>query len=278
MKNISLAAIVCLIAFASCKKTADTEESLDAQLKTVSVCTYEPELLAANAKRRKPTPTPTPTPEPEPTPTPTPEPEPTPTPVPTTPTGTGYSCILIDFDGQYVQNNYWNGGSPIDCAPSGLSSSQMTEVLNEVTALYAAYNVYVTYDENVYNAANPLRRTRVIVTSTSSWYPNTGVSGVAYPNSFTWGDGTPAFVFSNKLYYTSHYVAEIVAHEAGHTLGLSHQTEYDGNCTLVSRYRNGAVMGNSLNSTQGSWIYGTTVSCTTYQDDNGVLSGLLGRR
>lgn len=268
MKNIALTAIVCLLVFASCKKTADTEESLDLQQKTVSVCTYEPETVMANARRRKPTPIP------EPEPTPTPEPEPTPTP---TPTGTGYSCILIDFDGQTVSSPYWNGGATMNCAPSGLSASQMTEVLNEVSALYAAYNVYVTYDENVYNAANPLKRTRVIVTATSNWY-SSGVSGVAYSNSFTWGDGTPAFVFSDRLYYTSHYVAEIVAHESGHTLGLRHQTQYDTNCSLVSSYRNGAVMGNSLNSPQGAWIYGTTISCTTYQDDNTVLSNLLGRR
>jgi hypothetical protein len=148
--------------------------------------------------------------------------------------------------------------------------------MNEVSALYASYNIYITYYENVYNAANPLKRTRVVVTPTSSWYAGS-VSGVAY-SSFTWGDGTPAFVFSDRLYYTSHYVAEIVAHESGHTLGLRHQTSYDASCNLVSSYRNGAIMGNSLNSAQGAWIYGTTVSCTTYQDDNTVLSNLLGRR
>jgi hypothetical protein len=151
----------------------------------------------------------------------------------------------------------------------------MTEVLNEVRALYAAYNIYITYDEAVYNAANPLKRTRVIVTPTSSWY--TGASGVAYTGSFTWGDGTPAFVFSDRLYYASHYISEIVAHEAGHTLGLRHQTEYDANCVRVSSYKAGAVMGNSLSYPQGSWIYGTTLSCTTYQDDNAMLSSILGR-
>ena len=58
----------------------------------------------------------------------------------------------------------------------------------------------------------------------------------------------------------------------------NHHCGYDANCTLVNRYKAGAVMGNSLNSSQGSWIYGTTVSCTTYQDDNSVLRGMLGSR
>ncbi len=273
MKNIALTAVVCLIVFASCQKTADVDATFAAQTeKTVSVCTYDAENLLANSKRRKPnSPKPTDT-----TTTTTPPPTTTdPTPTSPTPTGTNYSCILIDFDGQTVSNTLWNSGATINCAASGLSSSQITEVLNEVRALYGAYNIYVTYDEAVYNAANPLKRTRVIVTPTSAWYG--GVSGVAYTGSFTWGDGTPAFVFSDRLYYTSHYVAEIVAHEAGHTLGLRHQTEYDAYCNLVSRYRNGAVMGNSLNSSQGQWIYGTTTGCNIYQDDNAYLSTMLGR-
>ena len=283
MKNIPFVAGFCLLVFASCQKSTDIENVEDLQkAKTLSVCNYEPEILMANNARKikptQPTPPTYPTPPTSPTPTPTPEPTPTPTPIPpapTTPTGSGYSCILIDFDGQSVTNSLWNGGATLNCAPSGLSSSQITEVLNEVRALYAAYNVFITYDESVYYAANPLKRTRVVVTPTSGWY--SGVSGIAYVTSFTWGDETPAFVFSDRLYFTSHYVAEIVAHEAGHTLGLSHQSEYDGNCTLVSRYRNGAIMGNSLNAPQGQWIYGTTVSCSTFQDDNSVLSNALGR-
>lgn len=267
MKNIAFAAGLCLLVFASCKKTSDTEETLAvSKEKIVSVCTYEPDAVLLNARKRKPT---QPTDPTEPTPTPTP------TPTPPPPTGSGYSCILVDFDGQTVTNGLWNNGSTLNCASSGLSSAQISEVLNEVRALYAAYNVVITYDENVYNAANPMKRTRVVVTATSSWY-SSGVSGIAYTGSFTWGDQTPAFVFSDRLYYTPHFVAEIVAHEAGHTLGLTHQTEYDGSCNLVSRYKNGAVMGNSLNSTQGQWIYGTTTSCYTYQDDNSLLRSLLG--
>ena len=208
---------------------------------------------------------------PKPQPTPTPDPVPTPTPVPPT-TGTGYACILVDFDGQDVPEGIW--GAALSCLPSGLTNEQITQVLNEVTALYAPYNVFITYDENVYNAANPYKRTRVIVTPTSSWYP-AGVSGVGYLGSFTWGDDTPVFVFSDRLYFLPHMIAEIVAHEAGHTFGLRHQTEYDGNCNLVSRYKNGAVMGNSLNSIQGQWIYGTTYACDAYQDDAAVIRSVL---
>lgn len=193
---------------------------------------------------------------------------------PTPPTGTGYSCILIDFDGQNVLSPYWNNSTEFNLGPSGLSTEQKLQILSEVQALYSRYNVAITIDENVYNNANPFRRMRVIVTTTSAW-AGQGYSGIAYTGSMLWGDNTPCFVFSDRLYYMEHMIAEIVAHEAGHTVGLSHQTEYDSNCNLVSRYKNGAVMGNSLNSVQGQWIYGTTTSCFTYQDDNAVLTNVF---
>lgn len=265
MKNLSIMAVLCLLAFVSCKKTLDNPQDKPlAMLRdtTLSVCNYNAADLLANLHltnaRRKPTPTPTPTPT-------------TPTPVPT---GSGYSCILIDFDGQTVSNSYWNGGAPLQCASSGLSADEMNQVLNEVKVHYAAYKVVVTYDENVYNLANPAMRMRMIVTPTSSWYSS--ASGVAYTGSFTWGNETPAFVFSDRLYYGAHYIAEIVAHEAGHTLGLRHQSDYNADCSLLNSYKMGVVMGNSLYVSQGEWIYGTTLSCTTYQDDNLVMRNLLG--
>lgn len=259
MKNLSMIAGLCLLVFASCKKSFENEETTALQrITTLSVCSYDSAQLLSNLQtldaRRKPTPTPIPT--------------------PTTPTGSDYSCIYIDFNGQNVSSPYWNGGATLNCAPSGLNTDQMIQVLNEVRVLYAANKVVVTADEAVYAAAKTTMRTRVVVTPTSAWY--TGVSGVAYTGSFTWGDDTPAFVFSDRLYFAPHYVAEIVAHESGHTLGLKHQSEYSSDCILVNRYKSGAVMGNSLNSIQGQWIFGTTSSCNTYQDDNQLLMNLLG--
>ena len=191
-------------------------------------------------------------------------------PPPPPPTGSGYSCIYIDTDGEQTSSYF---GS-FYAEPSGLTPEQVAQVLSEVQALYAAFNVIVTNDINVYQGANQYKRTRVIVTPTDDWYP-AGSTGVAYTGSFTWGDNTPCFVFSDRLYYIAHYVAEIVAHEAGHTIGLRHQSVYDENCVRIAAYRAGAVMGNSLNSPQGQWMYGTTTSCTTYQDDKLMLASVL---
>lgn len=262
-KNLCFVAVACLFVISSCQKSTETiaenspviPEHLRATHPTV--CEYDSDALlrnfdAANASTAKGKPIKN---------------------QPNT-SGSGYSCIYIDFDGEQVRSSYWNGGQTLNCDPAALNADQKAQVVNEVAALYAAYKVTVTDNETVYNNANSARRIRVVVTPTSYWYG--GVSGISYVGSFSWGNGTPAFVFSDKLYNGPHYIAEIVAHEAGHTLGLRHQSEYNADCSLAYTYKMGVVMGNSLYVPQGAWINGTTYTCNTFQDDHQMLTSVLG--
>lgn len=188
--------------------------------------------------------------------------------------GGAYTCFYIDFDGETIKNANWNGGQTLTLAPAELTTEQKAQVMMEVRAHFSPYNVVITDDITIYNAANVNKRMRVIVTPTSGWYP--GVTGVAYTGSLTWGDNTPCFVFSDKLYNGAHYIAEIIAHELGHTVGLRHQGEYNEDCSLKYTYKMGVVMGNSLYVPQGEWIYGTTTCCTCMQDDKAILASVLG--
>ncbi|MEO6406696.1 MAG: hypothetical protein ABIY51_03730 [Ferruginibacter sp.] len=193
------------------------------------------------------------------------------------PPATGpYSCIYLDFDGETVTNQNWNYGQTIQCAPSGLNSIQMETALEHVRTAYALYNVLVTSSEAEYLAANRYMRIRMIITPTSYWKAN--VSGIAFNNSITWGDETPAFVFSDRLFYIDQFIGEIAAHEAGHTLSLNHQAVYDANCGLLNSYAPGMIMGNSTNITYGQWTVGTTFTCNTIQDDGLILRTKLGLR
>lgn len=194
------------------------------------------------------------------------------------------ATIFLDFDGQFVEATSWNGGASFYCAPSGLSEVQITEIFHRVSEDYRPFNVNVTTDSTVFLAAPLNQRIRVIITPTSSWYP--GVGGVAFTRSFTWGDGTPAFVFPDKLSYKPKSIAECCSHETGHTLGLSHQAKYNGSCNLIATYNEGEgsgqtgwapVMGNSYGRNFSGWNNGPTPSgCWNDQDNLSIITGING--
>ena len=194
------------------------------------------------------------------------------------------NVILLDFNGEYVANTLWNVNGPITCAPANLTAEEAAIILQRVATDYSPFNVTVTTDPTVYNAANPSKRMRVIVTESWEWYGQTG--GVSYINSFTWGDNTPCFVFSSLLGYSVKMIAEACSHEAGHTLGLRHQSVYDEAGVKLSDYNWGQgsgeigwapIMGASYNENLSLWHYGpNSLSATTMQDDVAKIASVVG--
>ena len=191
------------------------------------------------------------------------------------------STIFLDFDGQTVKHYLWNNDTSFVCAPSALSNTQITEVFNRVSEDYRPFNINVTTDSTKFLSTMPTKRTRIIVTPTSSWYP--GVGGGAQRGSFTWGDNTPAFVFSDRLFDNPKYIGECASHESGHTLGLRHQSKYDNSCGLTETYNSGVgnteqtawapIMGNSYSKNMTSWYMGPTPSgCTTTEDNLNIIA------
>lgn len=150
------------------------------------------------------------------------------------------AVLFLDFDGQTVENTSWNYSGPIVCGPSGLTNTQITSVFNRVAEDYRPFNINITTDSTKYFAAPIAKRMRVILTISSEWYGSAG--GVAFVNSFTWGDDTPCFVFT-ALLGSEKYIAEAASHEAGHTLGLYHQALWDVNCVKISEYNSGVGSG-----------------------------------
>ena len=195
------------------------------------------------------------------------------------------ATIFLDFDGQYVQSTSWNGGMPLACAPSGLSDAQIVEIFSRVSEDYRPFNIDITTDSTVFLAAPLTQRIRIIITPTSGWY--TGVGGVSYTGSFTWGDDTPGFVFPDRLGpNNTKMVAECCTHESGHTVGLSHQAKYDSNCNLLATYNLGAgsgetgwapVMGNSYYENFSGWYNGPTpYGCAADQDALSIITSQNG--
>lgn len=192
--------------------------------------------------------------------------------------------IFLDFDGHTVQSGAWQGGNAFVCAPAVLTALQITEIFNRVSEDFRPFNMNVTTDSAKFLLAPFAKRSRIIVTPTSAWYP--GAGGVAYTGSFNWGDDTPAFVFCDRLANAPKYVSECCTHESGHTLGLTHQSRYDAACNLTQQYRAGTgsgqtgwapVMGNSYYSNMTGWDNGPTpYGCANSEDNLTILTSQNG--
>jgi hypothetical protein len=189
--------------------------------------------------------------------------------------------IFLDFDGHLVQGTSWNYSIPtISCDGSNLNNDQVTSIYSRIAEDYRPFTVNITTDSTKYWAAPADKRMRVVFTTSSSWYGSAG--GVAYVNSFTWGDNTPAFVFTALLNYNTKQIAEAGAHEAGHTLGLRHQSSYDAVCNKTSEYNNGKgtgeigwapIMGVGYYQNMTLWNYGANpYGCQSYQDDLSIIT------
>ena len=191
------------------------------------------------------------------------------------------AVLFLDFDGHTVNATSWNYNGPIVCAPTTLNNEQITTVFNRVAEDYRPFNVNVTTDSTKYLAALANRRMRVVLTTSNSWY-GSGAGGVAFVGSFVWGDDTPCFVFTNLLNNNVKNISEAAAHEAGHTLGLYHQSTYDASCTKISDYNYGTgsgeigwapIMGVGYYQNLTLWNNGpNSFGCTNYQSDLDVLT------
>ncbi len=193
---------------------------------------------------------------------------------------TASSVIFLDFDGQTLNGTAWNYAGPLYLGASGLNTTQITDVFNRVAEDYRPFNVNVTTDSTRFFAAPMASRMRVIVTVSWEWYGSAG--GVAFVGSFTWGDDTPCFVFSSLLNYNVKNISEATSHEAGHTLGLYHQSRYDASCNKISDYHSGTgtgeigwapIMGVGYYQNMTLWNNGpNSYGCTNYQTDLSVIT------
>jgi hypothetical protein len=190
------------------------------------------------------------------------------------------NVIFLDFDGHTVTGTSWNSNGAIVCDASTLDAPQITTIFNRVAEDYRPFTVNVTTDSSKYFSAPANRRMRVILTVSSSWYGSAG--GVAYINSFNWGDNTPCFVFTALLNNNTKNIAEAASHEIGHTLGLRHQSSYDAVCNKLSEYNPGKgsgeigwapIMGVGYYQNMTLWNYGANpFGCNNYQDDLSIIT------
>ncbi|MEN8663315.1 MAG: hypothetical protein ABF330_12590, partial [Lentimonas sp.] len=157
---------------------------------------------------------------------------------PVTPTGPVYAIPLesdpgsefvyyLDFDGEVVEGTPWLGGARIDALPHPRAGDNafVTRVWRRVVEDFAPFNLNVTTDRAVYDAAVSTQRMMCVITPTTTAAP--GAGGVAYLNSFR-TDSPVVWTFNLSEFGS----ASTTSHEAGHAFGLRH----DGTTQNVEYY------------------------------------------
>ena len=180
------------------------------------------------------------------------------------------AVVYIDCDGEISTTSRWNGGNSITAAASGFSDSEVTEIWARVSEDYRPFSINVTTDVDVYWNAPETSRVRCIVTPTNEWYGS--AAGVAYTSTFERPGDEPCWVFITS---SAKNTAQAVAHETGHTFGLSH----DGQQNISSYYSGhgggetswGPIMGTPYYRTLTQWSKGEYNGATNTQDDLAII-------
>ena len=196
--------------------------------------------------------------------------------------------IYLDFDGHSTNDPYWgvieSAPFDLDGAPGSFSATEqavIAEVWQRVSEDFAPFDVNVT---TIDPGVEALRRTsssdarygqRMVITPTN--FVGAGVLGVALVDVFASSLDRPAFVFSGGA--STKTIAEASSHEAGHTLGLSHDATfgssdyYDGHGVVGADHGSEHLRPSPSRSGRGV----STSGATNLEDDLAVIAGYTRR-
>jgi hypothetical protein len=212
--------------------------------------------------------------------------------------------IFLDVNGHSVTDTAWNGSNArFDVGPysrerPGFEVDSFTqreldaivEIWARVAEDFAPWHVNVTTQDpgeaalTRSNSSDQQYGTRIVITHDSAWYGNAG--GVAYVGGFGNPYYSPAFVFSNRLQEQDpatnqivggrpKSVAEAASHEAGHTLGLSHDGVQGGSSYYSGHGDWAPIMGSGYSRPVTQWSSGEYPGANNTQDDLAIIDNFL---
>ena len=176
------------------------------------------------------------------------------------------AVLLLDFFGGYTPT--WGGIAY--SKPANVNNTTIKDLWKRVAEDYMPFNINVTTDIKVYQAAPATSRQRCCFTDS----PVTA-AGVAYIGSWNWGNDTPCW----SVYTSGKNGGEVGAHEPGHTLGLGHQGSISSTATneYYSGQGSGAtgwapIMGVGYYQPVSTWAKGEYQYANNTQDELAVIT------
>ena len=173
--------------------------------------------------------------------------------------------IYLDFDGETGPFSGWYDG---DVAHSGYDNNTIRDIWIRVAEDFLPFNLNVTTDVKVWQAAPQGQRIRCIVTPTNFH----GAGGVAYVGSFNWGGEATCW----SLNYGTDGAVTVISHEIGHTLGLYHHgfngnEYYGGHGSGTTSW--GPIMGSPYGRNLKHWSNGDyNLATKPWQDDLAIIT------
>lgn len=193
------------------------------------------------------------------------------------------ASIFLDFDGHFepVWGGFTNVTTPVFDLDGDTSTFNGTEIAvinsvwQRVSEDYAPFNIDVT-TVNPGDFSNG-KGLRVAIGGLGDWL-GFAAGGVAYIDNFTNAIANTVYVFPGHLSNSEKLIAEASSHEAGHAVGLYHQSTYDSNSVKVQEYNPGSgnwapIMGNSYSAQVSTWYNGqSSEGATAFQDDMSIIA------
>jgi serralysin len=192
------------------------------------------------------------------------------------------ASVYLNFSGDFISS--WGGVHNISIPPFAGGSgfwnmtalSTIYQIWQNVSEDYSPFSVNVT-------TARPTggEVSQIDVGGDGSWLGATygGIAQIGGLANSSPANPTRGFVFPVNLSNSPKFISDGAAHEAGHTFGLYHQSQWNGN-TLVATYYAGPgdgtapTMGNPYSATRSLWWYGTSeIGPTSIQNDMAVIAG-----
>ena len=195
--------------------------------------------------------------------------------------------IYLDFDGHDASTTSWGSDAiarpyDIDGSPYTFSTTERDRIQyiwQRVAEDFLQYDVDVTTEDpgvealRKTSAGDTNYGTRVVIGGSSTDWYGAGAGGVAYIGSFDWNTDTPCWAFAKSVSDSEKNVAEVISHEAGHTLNLGHDGTASGAEYYSGQGNWAPIMGVGYSKPIVQWSKGEYAGANNGQDDLAVMLG-----